>query len=62
MYLFFLKPVIAAVLALFILGQPVTVLQWLAILVICGAVLLEAVWDRLFDRTAAGAEGKARGT
>ena len=50
MYLFFLKPVIAAVLALFILGQPVTWLQWLAIIVICGAVALEAFWDRIFKK------------
>lgn len=54
MYLFFLKPVIAAVLALFILGQPVTALQWLAILVICGAVVLEALWDRIFRSRPAG--------
>ncbi len=53
MYLFFLKPVIAAVLALLILGQPVTWLQWLAILVICSAVVLEAFWDRLFPKGAA---------
>ena len=51
MYLFFLKPVIAAILALLILGQPVTWLQWLAILVICGAVVIEAFWDRLFRQT-----------
>lgn len=51
-YLFFLKPVIAASLALFILGQPVTWLQWLAIFVICGAVALEASWTRLFGRRA----------
>ena len=50
MYLFFLKPVIAAVLALLILGQPVTGLQWLAILVICGAVVLEAFWERIFKK------------
>jgi len=54
MYLFFLKPVIAALLALLILGQPVTWLQWLAILVITGAVALEAAWPRLFGRGAAG--------
>jgi hypothetical protein len=29
------------------LGQPVTVMQWAAILVICGAVLVEMNWDRL---------------
>ncbi len=52
MYLFFLKPVIAAVLALWILGQPVTWLQWLAIVVICGAVVLEAFWSRIFEREA----------
>lgn len=50
MYLFFLKPVIAACLAIWILGQPVTWLQWLAITVICGAVALEAAWPRVFGR------------
>ena len=52
MYLFFLKPVIAAGLAIWILGQPVTRLQWLAIALICGAVALEAAWPRLFGRPA----------
>jgi drug/metabolite transporter (DMT)-like permease len=46
-YLFFLKPVIAVSLTLMFLGQPVTVMQWAAILVICGAVLVEMNWDRL---------------
>ncbi len=46
-YLFFLKPVIAALLALFILGQPVTTVDWIAILIICGAVAFEAAWPRL---------------
>ncbi len=59
MYLFFLKPVIAAVLALFILGQAVTWLQWLAIAVICGAVALEAFWDRLFGRKVMAGDGRA---
>ncbi len=58
MYLFFLKPVIAAGLALFILGQPVTWLQWLAIIVICGAVALEAAWPHLFGRPAAQARAR----
>ncbi|MGI9509333.1 MAG: DMT family transporter, partial [Geminicoccaceae bacterium] len=58
MYLFFLKPVIAAVLALFVLGQPVTWLQWLAILVICGAVALEAVWGSLFGQVKTGTQEK----
>lgn len=46
-YLFFLKPVIAALLALLVLNQPVTLLQWVAILLICGSVALEAAWPRL---------------
>ena len=53
MYLFFLKPVIAACLAIWILGQPVTWLQWLAVAVICGAVALEAAWPRVFGQPAA---------
>jgi len=47
MYLFFLKPVLAALLAVVFLGTDLTVWQVLAILVICGAVALEAAWDRL---------------
>jgi drug/metabolite transporter, DME family len=43
-YLFFLKPVITALLAFFILSQPLTPLQLMAIAVICGAVLFEALW------------------
>ena len=50
MYLFFLKPVIAACLAIWILAQPVTWLQWLAIALICGAVALEAAWPRMFGQ------------
>lgn len=46
-YLFFLKPVIAAALALLILGQPVTAIQVLAIVVICGSVVAEIVWPRI---------------
>ncbi|MBB4285481.1 DMT family transporter [Roseospira goensis] len=45
-YLFFLKPVIAAALALLILAQPVTAIQVTAIAVICGAVLVEFLWQR----------------
>ncbi len=40
-YLFFLKPAIAAILAIFVLSQPLTIVQLLAIVVICGAVLVE---------------------
>jgi drug/metabolite transporter (DMT)-like permease len=49
-YLFFLKPVIAALLALWILQHPVSSMEWLAIAVICGAVAFEALWPRLADR------------
>jgi len=48
MYLFFLKPVMAAFLAIWFLGTTISLWQWLAIIVICGAVALEACWDRLF--------------
>lgn len=46
-YLFFLKPVIAAVLAVLILSQHPTGLQMLAILVITGSVLVEMFWSRI---------------
>ena len=43
-YLFFLKPVIAACLAVVFLGQNLTTWQVLAILVICTSVAVEAAW------------------
>ncbi len=43
-YLFFLKPVIAACLAVMILGQNLTTWQVLAIVAICTCVALEAAW------------------
>ena len=46
-YLFFLKPVIAAALALAFLDQPFTVTQLLAVLVVCGCVLVELFWDQI---------------
>ena len=46
-YLFFLKPVIAAILALVILTQPITLLQLLAILLVTGCVAVEIFWPRL---------------
>lgn len=46
-YLFFLKPVIAALLALAILLEPVTGLQALAILVVTGSVFVEMFWPRI---------------
>jgi drug/metabolite transporter (DMT)-like permease len=56
MYLFFLKPVLAAFLAVVFLGTSLSVWQMLAILVICSAVAVEASWDRLFARVAAAAD------
>jgi drug/metabolite transporter (DMT)-like permease len=44
-YLFFLKPVIAAILAYFILGDSVTATQILAIIVVCSCVLMEIFWE-----------------
>lgn len=46
-YLFFLKPIIAAVLALAILRQPVSALQILAIVVVLGSVAVEIAWPRV---------------
>lgn len=46
-YLFFLKPVIAAFLAVFILAQEPTLLQGLAILVVTGSVVVEIFWPRI---------------
>ncbi|MEM8797690.1 MAG: DMT family transporter [Pseudomonadota bacterium] len=46
-YLFFLKPVIAAVLAIFILSEEPTVLQGLAIILVTGCVVVELFWPRI---------------
>lgn len=46
-YLFFLKPIIATVLAVFILGSNPTLLQMLAIALVTGCVLVELYWPRL---------------
>lgn len=46
-YLFFLKPVITAFLALAFLGQPIKAIEVLAIMIICGSVVLEMVWPKL---------------
>jgi len=54
MYLFFLKPALAALIALAFLGEVPTWLQVLAIAVITGCVALEAVWDKVVRRRAAG--------
>ncbi|MEM7498455.1 MAG: DMT family transporter [Pseudomonadota bacterium] len=52
-YLFFLKPVIAAVLAVAILGEELTLLKALAIIVVTGSVLVELFWPRIEARLAA---------
>ncbi|MDX1709506.1 MAG: DMT family transporter [Rhodovibrionaceae bacterium] len=49
-YLFFLKPVLTAMLAFFFLSQPITTMQIIAIAVILGAVSLEMTWSRLSGR------------
>ena len=46
-YLFFLKPVIAALLAYFILAEPITGFQILAIFVVCACVVIELFWDQI---------------
>ena len=46
-YLFFLKPVIAAFLAVVFLSQQLTAWQMLAIVVICASVFVEVIWARL---------------
>jgi drug/metabolite transporter (DMT)-like permease len=45
-YLFFLKPVIAAFLAVVFLRQNLTTPQMMAVLVICSSVFIEAFWPR----------------
>ena len=49
-YLFFLKPVIAAILAVAILGDSATVLQIMAIIVVSGSVLVEIFWPQISAR------------
>jgi len=52
MYLFFLKPVMAAFLAVLILNQSITTWQVLAIFIICASVAVEPIWAK-FHRPAA---------
>ena len=47
MYLFFLKPVVAAFLAVLILNQPITTWQVLAIFIICASVAVEPIWAKI---------------
>jgi len=50
-YLFFLKPVIAACLAVIFLSQKLTAWQTLAIVVICASVVVEAAWAKFFQKS-----------
>lgn len=54
-YLFFLKPVVAAVLAVAVLAQQPSPLEVLAIVVVTGSVLVELFWPRLAPRSGGGA-------
>lgn len=54
-YLFFLKPVMTALLAFVFLTQPITAIQVAAIVVICGSVLFELAWPGIVRRRAAAA-------
>ena len=53
-YLFFLKPVIAALLAYFILGSHITITQILAIVAVTGFVLGEIFYDEIRQALARG--------
>lgn len=53
-YLFFLKPVIAAVLAIFILAAEPTALEFVAIALVTGCVLVELFWPRISALLAPG--------
>lgn len=46
-YMFFLKPVIAAFLAVWILNEPITLAQGLAILAVTGCVAAEVFWEEI---------------
>ena len=52
-YLFFLKPVIAALLAVIILGDGLSMLQIFAIFAICFCVAIEYVWTRRLNAATA---------
>lgn len=50
-FLFFLKPAIAAILAVAILSEPLTLVQLIAIVAICGSVLVEFAINARLKRT-----------
>ncbi|MGF1640206.1 MAG: DMT family transporter [Rhodospirillales bacterium] len=59
-YLFFLKPVITALLALMFLTQPITAIQVVAIIVVCSSVLGELLWPRLTAGRSSNPTGSGR--
>ena len=59
-YLFFLKPVIAAALAVAFLGSSLSTLQIAAAAFICSTVLVEIAWPRLSARAKSSATGRSR--
>ena len=59
-YLFFLKPVIAAALAVVFLGTSLSALQIAAAVFICSTVLVEIAWPRLTRFARSRASGRSR--
>ena len=59
-YLFFLKPVIAAALAVVFLGTSLSALQVAAAIFICSTVLVEIAWPRLIPGMRSRASGRSR--
>ena len=59
-YLFFLKPVIAASLAVVFLGTSLSALQVAAAIFICSTVLVEIAWQRLTRFARSRASGRSR--
>ena len=59
-YLFFLKPVIAAALAVVFLGSSLSTLQIAAAVFICSTVLVEIAWPRISVWTRNSGNGRSR--
>ncbi|MDH3380040.1 MAG: hypothetical protein OEQ39_24225, partial [Gammaproteobacteria bacterium] len=61
-YLFFLKPAIAAMLAVAFLSQPLTLIQIIAIITICGSVLIEFVYESRREPSTVASNGRTSKT
>ena len=61
-YLFFLKPAIAAMLAVAFLSQALTLIQIIAIIAICGSVLIEFVYESRRKRSTVASTGRTAKT